>query len=119
MAAKKASKKTSAKTTKLAESAKGSKTRTKPPKSDGKMSQLDAAAKVLSEATGPMTSKTMVEAMGTMGYWTSPGGQTPHATLYAAMIREINVKGAASRFVKVDRGQFALNGGAKSADSAK
>jgi len=51
---------------------------------------------------------------------TSPGGQTPHPTLYAAMAREIKVKGAESRFQKVDRGEFALNDGkTPAAKSAK
>jgi hypothetical protein len=39
-------------------------------------------------------------------YWSSPNGQTPAATLYAAMIREIGKKGKASRFAKSDRGKF-------------
>ena len=73
-----------------------------------KLSALDAAAKVLGEATEPMASKEMIEAMATKGYWTSPGGKTPHATLYAAIIREINTKEADARFVKTDRGRFAL-----------
>jgi hypothetical protein len=119
MAAKKTSKKTSAKTTKPVKSAKAPKAPAKSPKADGKMSQLDAAVKLLSEADGPMTSKAMVEAMGIKGYWTSPGGKTPHATLYAAIIREINVKGDAARFVKVDRGQFALSMGAAPAPTIK
>jgi hypothetical protein len=42
------------------------------------------------------------------GYWTSPKGQTPHATLYAAILREIQAKGAASRFAKLGRGTFGL-----------
>ena len=41
--------------------------------------------------------------------WKSPGGKTPHATLYAAMMREERDKGGDSRFHKVDRGQFAFN----------
>ena len=48
--------------------------------------------------------------MSAKGYWTSPGGQTPHATLYAAILREINVKGSEARFQKTDRGRFALLG---------
>jgi hypothetical protein len=76
----------------------------------GKMSALDAAAKVLSEAAEPMSSKDLITAMAAKGYWTSPGGQTPHATLYAAMIREISMKGATSRFQKTDKGRFALAG---------
>lgn len=78
-----------------------------------KMSALDAAAKVLEESGEPMASKEMIEAMSTKGYWTSPGGQTPHATLYAAILREINLKGAESRFTKTDRGRFAVNAGSK------
>ncbi|MDP1799337.1 MAG: winged helix-turn-helix domain-containing protein [Planctomycetaceae bacterium] len=88
-------------------------------KSDRKLSALDAAAKVLSESGEPMTAKAMIEVMAAKGYWTSPGGQTPHATLYAAIIREINVKGTESRFAKVERGQFALNGGATAEKSDK
>jgi hypothetical protein len=37
----------------------------------------------------------------------SPGGKTPHATLYSAIIREISLKGKESRFVKKERGKFA------------
>lgn len=87
------------------------------PKADGKLSQLDAAVKVLEEAKEPMTTKAMIEAMATRGYWTSPGGATPWATLYSALIREIANRGAESRFTKVDRGQFTLN--AKTAPAAK
>ena len=83
----------------------------KPPKAtkpDGKLSQLDAAVKVLAESGQPMTTKAMIEAMATKGYWTSPGGATPAQTLYSAILRELQKKGADSRFTKVDRGQFAL-----------
>ena len=79
----------------------------KPAKAEGKMSALDAAAKVLGEAGEPMTTKAMIEAMATKGYWTSPGGKTPAATLYAAILREINTKGDEARFTKTDRGLFA------------
>ena len=81
----------------------------KPPKPDGKLSQLDAAVKVLTESGTPMTTKAMIEAMATKGYWTSPGGATPAQTLYSAILREMQKKGTDSRFTKVDRGQFALN----------
>ncbi len=74
------------------------------------MSALDAAAKVLGESAEPMASKEMIEAMSAKGYWTSPGGKTPHATLYAAILREINVKGTEARFQKTERGKFALAG---------
>ena len=77
-------------------------------KSGDKLSQLDAAVKVLSESKAPMTTKAMIDAMGTKGYWSSPGGKTPAQTLYSALLREIQNKGKDARFVKVDRGQFAL-----------
>ena len=75
-----------------------------------KLSALDAAAKVLAECKQPMNTRQMIEAMAAKGYWASPNGQTPAATLYAAITREINVKGKDARFKKVDRGHFAFNG---------
>ncbi len=54
-------------------------------KANGKMSALDAAAKVLADAREPMNCKALIEAMAAKGLWTSPGGATPHATLYTAM----------------------------------
>jgi hypothetical protein len=54
-----------------------------------------------------MTSGELIEAMAKKGYWSSPNGQTPAATLYAAIIREIGKKGKASRFTKAERGKFA------------
>jgi hypothetical protein len=68
---------------------------------------LDAAAKVLEESGQPMTAKEMIEAAEAKGYWKSPGGKTPHATVYSAIIREIAVKGGESRFRKSERGKFA------------
>ena len=77
-------------------------------KANGKMSALDAAAKVLGESKQPMAAKEMIDAMAAKGYWTSPGGKTPQATLYAAIIREISTKAKDARFKKTDRGRFAL-----------
>jgi hypothetical protein len=79
------------------------------PRKVRKLSGLDAAAKVLFESKEPLASQDIVKAMGQKGYWKSPGGKTPHATIYAAMAREISEKGKASRFKKVDRGMFAAN----------
>ncbi len=84
----------------------GRKTANKAPK---KMSALDAAAKVLSESKQPLRSREMIEQMAAQGYWKSPGGKTPAATLYAAIMREINMKGQDARFKKTDRGLFAAN----------
>jgi hypothetical protein len=78
----------------------------KPPK-DKKLSAIDAAAQVLASAKAPMNAKEMIEAMAAKALWTSPGGKTPHATLYSAIIREIALKGKESRFVKKERGKFA------------
>ncbi|MGQ0633911.1 MAG: winged helix-turn-helix domain-containing protein [Planctomycetaceae bacterium] len=56
---------------------------------NGKLSQIEAAIKVLGEASKPMNCKAMVEAMGAKGYWSSPNGKTPAATLYAAIHRRL------------------------------
>ena len=68
-------------------------------------SGLDLAATVLASAKGPLNAKAIAERVIAAGWTTS--GKTPDATLYAAMLREITGKGAASRFKRVDRGLFA------------
>jgi len=75
-------------------------------KSDKKLSALDAAAKVLKSAKEPLNTQQLIEQMAAKKYWTSPGGKTPHATLHAALMREIRDKGQEARFQKVDRGLF-------------
>lgn len=75
-----------------------------------RVSALDAAATVLKKASKPMKAQEMIAAMAEQGLWQSPGGKTPQATLYAAMIREISQKGREARFKKVDRGQFEYAG---------
>jgi len=105
------SKKTTAKkasTKKTTKSAKAATKKAPAKKRDGKMSALDAAAQVLAGSKEPMNTKSMIEQMATKGLWTSPAGKTPAATLYAAILREINEKGADARFQKVDRGQFTI-----------
>lgn len=77
----------------------------KPQATRQKMSGLDAAAKVLAEAGKPMNAKAIATAAIDSGYWTT-AGQTPWATLYSAMIREIAAKGSDSRFRKSERGMF-------------
>ena len=79
-------------------------------KTSGKMSAIDAAARVLQETGEPMRCKELIEQMAAKRYWTSPGGKTPHATLYSAILREIQVKGKESRFKKMERGLFAYAG---------
>ena len=77
-------------------------------KTDQKLSALDAAAKVLSESKEPLNAKALIAEMEAKGYWTSPGGKTPHATLYSAILREIQTKKKETRFEKVERGKFKL-----------
>ena len=86
----------------------------KPKKAGGekkpkRISALDAAAQILETAGKPMKAQELIAAMAEQGLWSSPAGKTPHATLYAAMVREIAKKGNAARFKKVDRGLFAAN----------
>jgi hypothetical protein len=77
-----------------------------------RVSALDAAAQVLAASEIPMRAKEMIAAMEAKRLWTSPGGKTPEATLYAAIIREIAAKGTAARFKKHERGVFVAGKGA-------
>ena len=72
-----------------------------------RLSGLDAAARVLAEADGPLRCGEILERMLANGYWSS-AGKTPERTIYAAISREIARKGAESRFRKTERGKFAL-----------
>ncbi len=74
---------------------------------DGKLSGLDAAAKVLAEAGEPLSAKAITDRMIANGLWKTEG-KTPAATIYSAMFREIKVKGDASRFAKADKGKFTV-----------
>jgi hypothetical protein len=61
-----------------------------PPK---KLSALAAAFLVLQETAVAMSCPQLIERMAAQGYWTSPGGKTPAATLHAALLREIKNQG--------------------------
>jgi hypothetical protein len=102
MTAKKTTKTDATKKAPKGKAAKAAKASAKPKK----LSALDAAAKVLGDNGSPMNCQEMIEAMAKKGYWTSPGGKTPHATLYSAILRELKAKDA--RFTKTERGKFAL-----------
>lgn len=102
----KANKQKSAAVTKVPAKKPPAKQDTKPKR----MGALDAAAQVLKKAGQAMNCKALIAAMAEQGLWSSPNGKTPHATLYAAILREIGKKGNAARFKKVDRGQFAYAG---------
>lgn len=77
-----------------------------------RLSALDAAAQVLggllaADASQGLSALELIERMAAEGLWTSPGGKTPAATLFAAMTREINAKPTTSRLQKLGRGRFA------------
>ncbi|HEX4608243.1 MAG TPA: winged helix-turn-helix domain-containing protein [Urbifossiella sp.] len=80
------------------------------PAVEGKLSALGAAARVLAEAGTAMSCPELVGVMAAKGYWTSPAGKTPAATLYAGIVTEIRKKGEASRFRKAAPGRFAAAG---------
>src|SRR5262249_11611246 len=73
-----------------------------------KYSALAAAAQVLRENDQPMSCPELIAQMAAKGYWTSPKGKTPASTLYAALMREVQPKGKASRFAKTGPGRFAF-----------
>lgn len=89
----------------------GKKPRTAKPAKEKRASGLDLAANVLVEAKEPLDAKTIAQRAIAAGWKTN--GKTPHATLYAAIIREISDKGSESRFRKVDRGRFEATKAAK------
>jgi hypothetical protein len=101
-----ASKSTKQTHTKIAKHKK--KTLTEPSRTKEKLTALGAAARVLAETHEPMSCPDLIAAMAAKGYWSSPTGKTPHATLSAAIQREIDVKKNQSRFKKTAPGRFAL-----------
>jgi hypothetical protein len=81
--------------------------RTQKASSAPKLSALDAAAQVLTETGTALTCQELIQVMADKGYWTSPGGKTPAATLYAAILKELKTKGVQARFLKTAPGKFA------------
>jgi len=77
-------------------------------KPKGKMSMLDAAAEILKTAKEPLCCKDICRSIFEKKLAES-SGRTPHATISAAMGREIKVLGKNSRFRRADRGRFELN----------
>ena len=61
---------------------------------------LDAAARVLAEEGKPMSCGDLIAAMAAKKYWSSPGGKTPSATLYAAIARRGEDEGIGSAVPK-------------------
>jgi len=101
---------TASKTTKSTrtKNAKAKKKAAPPSQAKEKLTALDAAARVLGETRKPMSCPELIAAMAAKGYWRSPSGKTPQATLYAAIQHEIKVKKNQSRFKKDAPGRFAL-----------
>ena len=64
-------------------------------------------AKVPEEAGEPPSCKASIKRALEAGYWQSEG-KTPHATVYSAILREMQKKGYDARFRKVERGKLAL-----------
>ena len=89
--------------------AQGKAAKAKPERKDRRPSGLDAAAQVLKAKGEPMTCRAMVDEMLAKKLW-STDGKTPHATIYSAIIREVQRKGDKARFRKTDRGLFTFNG---------
>jgi hypothetical protein len=69
-------------------------------------SLLNLAAKILAESAEPLNCQQMVEKVLATGLWQTKG-RTPAATLYSAILRQIQTKGEQARFRKVERGKFA------------
>jgi len=76
-------------------------------KTTKKLSQIEAAIKVLARARKPMSCVEMIEAMAKKKLWVSPGGKTPEATLYSSILRDLK-KGKDARFKKAAPGRFTL-----------
>lgn len=81
----------------------------KAPKKPRPSSGLNAAHAVLLERGRPMTVRDITNAIFEQKLWTT-AGKTPHATIAAAIIREIKDKGRESRFTKTGPGLFAAQG---------
>jgi hypothetical protein len=99
---------------KPAKAAKGAKT-PKAPKAEKadkpkRVSCLDAAVTVLKAEGKPLNCKAMIDAMFAGKLWHSDA-PTPAATLYSAILREMQKKGTEARFTKTERGLFAVNAG--------
>ncbi len=80
--------------------------RAKGEKPQGKMSGLDAAHKVLTEAGRPMNVREILETAMQNNYCNLKGA-TPALTISAALQREVKTKGQESRFVKSGKGLYA------------
>ena len=75
-------------------------------KAKGQLSGLESAYVVLKEAGEPLNVKEITDRAIAQKLW-EPAGATPAATVAAAIMREMKIKGDDSRFFRADRGLFA------------
>ena len=80
----------------------------KPRRGGGRLSLVDAAAKVLEGARAPMGVREMFEEARRRRLWEPGAGKTPLQTLCSSIYREIKEKGPQSRFKKEGRGKFSF-----------
>lgn len=78
-----------------------------PPPARKRMSQIEAAHRVLLDADRPMNAGEIMTEINKRGLWSSPNGKTPEATLKAAFHREITTKHDKCRFAKAGKGLYA------------
>ena len=78
----------------------------KPRRGGGRLSLVDAAAKVLEGARAPMGVREMFEETRRRRLWEPGAGKTPLQTLCSSIYREIKEKGSEARFRKAERGRF-------------
>jgi len=72
-----------------------------------KSEALDAAEKVLNNATEPMDAKSIIVEIRNKKLWFTTA-RTPHTTLAAAISRDIKRNGNSSRFQRIGRGMYQL-----------
>lgn len=78
----------------------------KPRRGGGRLSLVDAAAKVLEGSASPMSIREMFEEAKRRRLWAPGAGKTPLQTLCSSIYREIKEKGSEARFRKAERGRF-------------
>lgn len=69
---------------------------------------LDIAFDILKSSGKPMSPKEIIDSILKSGLWMT-NGKTPDATLAARIYMDIKKNGTTSRFVKIEKGKFALS----------
>ena len=76
-------------------------------KTKGQLSGLESAYTILKEVGEPLNVKEITDRAIAQKLW-EPAGATPSATVAAAIMREMKIKGDDSRFFRAERGKFAV-----------